>query len=235
MKLRSVALVAGALAMTSWGRDTQQQQLTVLVLNQAGVLEATLESAAETSRTIFEKAGIETKWLTCLFTAGKDPCNLAGGIDTPALTILVGSVPVGKDRQPDALGMATLTAPRDRTETMAYIFYDRVEDAACGTSWAPRSHNLPKAMRRALPAVSRLLGNVMAHEAAHLLGLGHSSGGVMSPGLNLEIAAASSLPFKEREARELRDAVAERLAGKTLTAHAWSGAGLEFRQLAGGH
>ena len=235
MKLRSMALVAGALAITSWGSDTQQQHLTVLVLNQAGVLDATLESAAGIAQAIFEKAGIQTQWLTCLLWDGKDPCNLAGGIDTPGLTIVLNSVPVGKGRQPGALGIATLTAPRDRTETMAYIFYDRVEDAACGTSWAPRSHNLPKAVRRALPAVSRLLGNVMAHEAAHLLGLGHSFGGVMSPGLNLEIAAARSLPFNEREARELRDAVTERLAGKALTAHAWSGAGLEFRQLAAGH
>jgi len=202
-----MALVAAALALASWSKDIQQEPLRVLVSNHAGVPEVTLRKAMLTAQAIFEKAGVETEWML----PAAD-----GGTGNPDLTVIVTPVPKGDLWEPSAFGLALQSDTHHRTGSIAYVFYRRVEEAGCRTGSVAGFRNFPKMLCSGSTAVGQFLGNVMAHESAHLLGLGHNTGGMMSARWDLEAAAARSLPFRDSEAQRLRDAVAERLAARNL-------------------
>ncbi len=166
MRLQLVALAAGTLTGALWGGDMGQEHVTVRVFDHAGVPEATLRKASLTAQAIFKSVRIETEWLTC-FASGREevcaPPALNGKVVDGDLMIIVHHRPFSRLPQPCAFGIA-LRESRSRTGDTAYVFYDLVEKAATGT----------------LHAEGQLLAVVMAHETAHLLGLAHSSGGMMS-------------------------------------------------------
>jgi len=199
MRLHRIAVVAGTLAAAALGRDISQERLTVRVYNQAGVSGATLSNASLTAMEIFKQAGIETEWLICGTPGSREGCNSPTGngkVSEGSLMIIVRQRPFQglRVRESLAFGAAVLVAS-SQTGDQAYVFYDLVKKAA-GVTWPG--------------AVAHLLGHAMAHEAAHLLGVGHASGGLMRAGWtarDLKQASTFLLLFRESEARQLRGTV----------------------------
>jgi hypothetical protein len=202
-----MALVVGTFAL-AWGGDIRQKNLNVLVVDQTGVPNAMLQKASLTAQAIFKKAGIQMEWLTCASSSQKH-CDQNDNVAYPNLFIVI-PPQTSKSRESRALGVALL-ATGQRTGDVAHVFYDRIETAACGVNGF---RNVPKALCDAPSAVGHLLANVMAHETAHLLGLTHSRGMMSTGWTDWDVKQASNGPllFSEREAQELRDAVAARLA-----------------------
>jgi hypothetical protein len=163
----STAIVAlTGLVVAAAGMDAVQAAaagptVRLLVINRANVQADILEAAEDDAATIYRAAGVQMTWCK----AGADgfardrneiAVMLVSGRGNPYLAARV---------ERAAMGFVSSTsmgdAGRDRT---AYALYDRVEENA-------GSHHR---------SVSRLLGEVIAHEVGHvLLPSGHSDRGIM--------------------------------------------------------
>jgi hypothetical protein len=167
-----------------------EPKLAVVIFDYAGTPGATLKAAAETARETFRRVGVETDWSVC--RVPDEHCALP-----PAGTIQVKVLPPelgGRLHSPEALGYA-MTCPGCVT---SYAFYQPVK-ALAGTK----------------RSVSAALAFVMVHEVGHLLGMGHSAGGIMKALLtwrDIQDAEMGRMRFTEGEAK-LRAAAAERAMG----------------------
>lgn len=160
--------------------------LTIVVFNYGEVPHTVMVAAAKEARRAFRVAGVETEWLLCA-----QNCTLPAR----ALRVTILLRPL-KNTPLSAGGMAYAIqcSTPERCES-SYVFYDRVLGMA----------------ERAGSPLDLALGYVMAHEAGHLLGLGHSVSGIMKANFtahDLREAAMARLRFPERDAVELRAGVA---------------------------
>ena len=138
-----------------------QDRLTVAVFDYTGVPDAVMSPAVEMARNTFRVAGIETVWLVCPFSRAKpEGCTLP--LPPLGLYVTMNVVPKVPAEQAGHAGFA-LTGPDALQRPRAYAAYTVVEDLA-------------KKMRRPAWLV---LGCVMTHEIAHVLGLKHGEWGVM--------------------------------------------------------
>lgn len=98
-----------------------------------------------------------------------------------------------------ALGQAMIDSAT-RTGRLAYVFPDRVNDMAATAGLEP----------------STILGHVMAHEIAHLLGVAHAAGGLMRAGWTmpeLTLVSYGLLEFSPAEREVLRQPLAQAQQG----------------------
>lgn len=165
-----------------------EEPITVVIFDQVGMAESTLEKAADTSRKIFSAAGLETNWVICrVFGLPHEPCHLpARGTYLEAYI-----VPRRADRarSGEDLGFALIDTGV-RTVT-SYAFSEPVKRLAAGVG----------------ESVAVVLGCVMAHEIGHLAGLEHRPSGIMKAGFGRhEIldAEADHLNFSREDAKMLR-------------------------------
>jgi hypothetical protein len=164
-----------------------EPKLAVVILDYAGTPGAILKAAAETAREAFRTAGVETDWSVC--RVPDEHCALP-----PVGTIQVKVLPPelqGGLQSREALGYAMLCPGC----VISYAFYQPVK-ALAGTK----------------RSVSAALAFVMVHDVGHLLGMGHSAGGIMKALLtwrDIQDAEMGRLRFTEAEAK-LRGAAAER-------------------------
>jgi hypothetical protein len=168
-----------------------RDRIAIAVFNYAGAPRSVIAPAVETARMAFRAAGIETIWTIC------DPehCAPAPPADGRNLDLLVmprlrGALPGGSDRAHPA-GYAMTGGPFLRPR--AYAFYDAVKSVADRT-------NRP---------MSLVLGCVLVHETAHLLGLQHRTHGAMRANLDAQDMddVAVGRAFDAEEGRRLRAAV----------------------------
>ncbi len=184
--------IAGAEAAT-------QQTLVIFVLDYAGVTRAALTDAAGDARRIFAHAGVETEWRICSQRV-MDTCELPHDAVSPILRIIPKGGAAGA-----AFGAAIKSLDRGFAGIYATIFYSRIANAS-------RTNTVD---------VSALLSSVFAHELGELLGLEHSSDGIMQPAFDaadMERAARGRLQFSEAEAAFLRNAVSGRVREAGITA-----------------
>jgi len=160
--------------------------IMVAVFNYAGAPRSVVAPAVEAARMAFLNAGIETEWAVC----DSEECTPALSVDGPYLELLV--MPRLRGSMPGhPAGYAMTGGPYLRPR--AYAFYDAVKSAA----------------DREVRPMSLVLGCVLVHETAHLLGLQHQSHGVMRANLNggdmdnLAVGRA----FSAEEGKQLRAAV----------------------------
>jgi hypothetical protein len=139
--------------------------LTIQVNNLAEVGRMTLVQAEETATGIFQKTGVETRWI--------EP---AAGESFPLshiqLKILPSLVSIGVGLPDKAMGLAPGSGP-DRQSV--YVFYDRVQALA-------KKHGADTHADAA-----QILGHAIAHEIGHLLlnDQNHSAIGIMRGDWNL--------------------------------------------------
>jgi hypothetical protein len=159
--------------------------MSVGVCNQADVSHDILSSALSMAHRIFEAGGIESEWI-----------DLNRQPDLRVMLYL--RILAGKSRNPDspeAFGNALIPKSGLRP-TLADVYYGQVAELA----WTNTN-------------VAKLLANVMAHEAGHLLGLQHSKGGVMrGPWREIEFLMAMSegLRFSTAEVAKLEAVIEKR-------------------------
>jgi len=174
------------------------QRLTVVVLDYAGVPANQMAGAIRTARWAYRSAGIETSWTVCDFaTPGADACGRPLPADGRYLEL---AVMPHRARSLDTelthgepAGLALRGA--DFVRPRAYAFYAVTKNVAALT----------------LRPLDVVLGCVLVHESAHLLGLGHEKEGVMRGNINAHDldAAVAGRPFTAAEASRLRAGVAQ--------------------------
>jgi hypothetical protein len=164
--VRTVFLLAAAC-----GCLCAQHRLSVVVYNYAGAPDGVVAQAVTTARMAFRSAGIDTQWTACRATTGwPENCPLPESGHYLELMIMRHAIapPPGQAARHDIAGYALTDSdlPRPR----AYAFYSITEGVA----------------QRTMRPVGDALGCVLAHEAAHLLGLRHQAHGVMRETLDRE-------------------------------------------------
>jgi hypothetical protein len=167
-----LALAIPAIATAQGASQAPPVSVRVLVVNDAGVDADVLDAAERDAAAIYRKAGVGAIWLNGAEADAADhPLNvtvvLLSRANTSAIVIRAGLTP-------DVLGFAPMDRSGDHGR-LAYVFPGRIEDYADG-------HDL---------RLSRLLGQVIAHEVGHLLlGMGsHSDRGLMRGTWDVGLAA----------------------------------------------
>jgi hypothetical protein len=163
----TAASVAGAQPHASESRPV----LAVTVIDLASVPKMVLGRAAEDATSIYDLAGVELVWNTTRSTECDRPAN--GHWVRVVLYAGRESRELGERANAGrfTMGFAPCAGAATASCTIAYIFYDRIEEFA-GEARLP---------------VGRLLGLAIAHEIGHLLlpARSHSAHGIMRAALDL--------------------------------------------------
>jgi hypothetical protein len=197
--LTFLAVTSSGFTQNSRTPTLARRELSISVYDYAHVPTEVLAEAEQGARRIFQQAGVETVWVTCLPKPEKIESYAC---DTVNMTHVVLKI-----LPHDAFS----TQLRDRSNVLgdalvdekgvgyyAYAFYDRVQRVA-------DEHRLRHA----------LLGDVLAHEIGHLL-LGsksHAVGGIMSAhwnGEELRRISEGTMFFTPNQSRLMRDRVGSR-------------------------
>jgi hypothetical protein len=200
MKTTTVAWAMGAVlaiapavsAQTSAARGATPVTLRVHVDDYAGVTPKMLTEAEHVAAQIYRAVGIEMLWGDDPLEPFNDPL---AGRGRPLTVILLSPKQTEKiclnRLASSAMGVAFHNSDDDAV--VAYVFYDRVERKA----W--KAHCF----------LSRLLGEVMAHEVGHmLLPHGHSAIGIMRAERTSQLGALEE--FTKEQGELMRRRLAER-------------------------
>ena len=186
-------LLLGVLGLTwclsGFGAEAQNPQLTVFVVERAGVSPHLLLEAEADAAHIIGQAGLDLNWITCRDGAQEASCGAFSQAD-----LIVRLIPRGR-ASGDVFGVAFV---ENNVGTYADLFFDpiqRLRDQVRSLSLSP------------------VMGGVLAHEIGHLL-LGsnaHSREGIMQPrweAEQLHSIARGQMIFTKEQAVKLRARVA---------------------------
>ncbi len=165
------ALTAASVAAAQTGGGESRPILAVTVIDLASVSRVVLGRAAEDATSIYDLAGVELVWSTTRSVECDPPAD--GHWVRVVLYAGRKSRELGEraNAGPFTMGFAPCAGMTTGPCTIAYIFYDRIEELARATSVPP----------------GRVLGLAIAHEIGHLLlpRRSHSALGIMRPALDL--------------------------------------------------
>ena len=145
-------------------------------------------------------AGVDTTWVSC----EQPPCPPVAGALTDVVVILRSRAPHG--RTGAACGVAA-RGEHPATGTVV-VSVPCVAGVAVRLSRSPEHGRHPQLV---MPRHDDLVGAVVAHEIAHILGVAHAASGVMRPELDASDIIAlrtGQLTFRRQDAVRLRQALA---------------------------
>jgi hypothetical protein len=210
--MRIPPLVQAIVWMAAARTCVRAQDITVAVLNYAAVPHLEMAGAIRTARLAYRSAGIDSAWIVCSLDTGDQICSQPLPADGRYLELAV--MPHRAKTldtrlthgEPAGLALTGVEFLRPR----AYAFYSATKDAA--------DHTV-----RPLDVV---LGCVLVHESAHLLGLGHQPSGLMRAQVDAHDldAAVAGRSFTASEAERLRSGVMHFEAGGRRTMACGAGA-----------
>lgn len=168
--------------------------VTVAVHNQAGVPANTLAHAEQAASLIFRQAGVEVVWANCELPAEEAQTASSCHVTEFPMHLQLSIVGRSKSLRESVLGVAFLG--EDGSGCYSDVFFERVEELH----------------ERFTVNLGPLLGEVVAHEIAHLL-LGtnaHSETGIMRPHWgpqDLVNASKGQLLFTKAQGQTMREKV----------------------------
>jgi len=170
--------------------EQKQGMLAIRVVGNAELPRETLRQASVMAEGIFRMAGVETEWLPCYASEEKGACKFPSSEAQLVISILSASMQTPSD--PHVMGIAI------HERSLAYVFYRNVE----------QSYLVGRD-----DGCSVLLAVVIAHEAAHLLGLEHSEAGIMRANFDtkdIKEFMQGRLKFNAIQRKQLRSAIGGR-------------------------
>jgi len=169
------------------------EKLTVVMFDFAGAPTSVLASGAREAHAAFQAAGVQTDWAVCQVSADPNRHCVLPPPDTFLRVMILPAPAKGAPVSHNGLADAQECAPTEGC-IVAYVFYRRV---------------LAYAQNDGRP-VAVTLAWVMAHEIGHLMGMDHSSAGIMKAHFDrrdLPDAEIGRLYFSAGDAERLRAAM----------------------------
>lgn len=179
------------------------QTLEVRVQDYAGLPRGVWKTSLATASRAFRRAGVEIRWLNCTPDSARldRRCRTEPPPGTRVLRVLPPEMTEKTRASAIECGRAQLAADGSRG-TYASVYWGRVRKLA---ESGARRVGLGRDPTSSRTKEARLLGYVLAHELAHLLGVHHGSAGVMhGPWSPPEIAAAVAGTLRFQPAEEVR-------------------------------
>ena len=183
--------------------------VTVRVYNYAAVDDRIISAGLETASSIFVEADVPVRFLDCTLTPGGQPanagCHRLRGPSALSLRILPNNM-LPPSGLPEGIFGFAMMSDTELFPIVANLYFDLIAGVADG-----------RLIRRGV-----LLGNMMAHEAGHLL-LGsnsHSKAGIMSipwTSITLRQADQGRLVFSKDEIRKMNAACQRRQTPSAAT------------------
>jgi len=189
--------------------QAEDLRLTVLTHSYVDLPAEALSEAQQRAEKVFALAGIETEWIYCSAvntqTQDQPPCSqVQGGPTVFSLSIVPRQMAQQYPVHTDTLGFAPLQGDKGFA-LHAWVFFERVKELV----------NRHKATgEEEAPSLAVVLGHVIVHEIAHLLGVDHANGGLMKAGWaknELKQMARTEVFFTPRQAEIVRQELLRRL------------------------
>jgi hypothetical protein len=188
--------------------------IMIRVHNYAGVAPKKLADAEEVATEIFQKAGVETRWVDIISPMENTQVSSSY---YPALTSADIQLSILPSKMSDRLGLPNnvIGLAPDTDAQIIYVFESKVETVFWRLLRAQHNGRLDRPVSRA-----QILGQVIAHELGHLLlNLnGHSAHGIMRAEMDFT-DRHDSLLFTTQQAEVLRADVRRRNGQREILAH----------------
>jgi len=189
------------------GDSSIRLEIAVYIYNYARVDQKTLAEAEKVAARIFEKSGVETRWVEVDFSAGAKPTLPSVSLSFIQLDVLTREMFDRLGLSNDVMGLA-LGAGSNRK--YVYVSTSRA-DALFFGELSAQARGIP----RSLASRGQILGHIFAHEMGHVLlnVVNHSASGIMRgvwDSKDLNDATSGRLVFSAEQSEILRAEVIRR-------------------------